>query len=374
VARGPSENATEEPTPRRLAEARRRGEVAFSRELSSSAALAAAAVVLAWDGPALVARASRALRLSLAEAVSGGGAGPALERAGSLTLRLLGPTLAAVLLGGLAVGFAQTRGLVLAPVRVDPGRLASAASWRRLFDGRAAVECAQGLLKVAVVSVVAGLALRPMLGAVAISTGAPLARLLPTLGALGARLAVRLAAAGLALGALDALLVASRHRRGLRMTRAEVKREYREAEGDPARRGERQRLHREIVEQRMIDEVRKADFVVVNPDHIAVALRYDPEGDAAPVVVAKGERLVAERIKQIARAAGVPIFRNVGLARSLAELGEGGEIPTELYEAVAELLRVVQGLDGREAAVMAAPARTDGETSALGRGAEWKRA
>ncbi len=221
--------------------------------------------------------------------------------------------------------------------------------------------------------VVAALALRPVLGAVVLSTGAPAARLLPTLGALAARLAVRLAAAGLALGALDALLLARRHRRGLRMPREEIKREHREAEGDPAHRGERQRLHREIVEQRMIDEVRKADFVVVNPDHIAVALRYDPEGDAAPVVVAKGERLVAERIKQIAREAGVPIFRDVGLARSLAELGEGGQIPAALYEAVAEILRVVQGLDAREAAALAAPARAEGEASALGRGVEWKR-
>ena len=85
---------------------------------------------------------------------------------------------------------------------------------------------------------------------------------------------------------------------------------------------------------------------MVNPDHIAVALRYDPDGDAAPVVVAKGERLVAERIKQIAREAGVPIFRDVTLARSLAELAEGGEIPAALYEAVAEILRAVHGLAG----------------------------
>jgi flagellar biosynthetic protein FlhB len=127
----------------------------------------------------------------------------------------------------------------------------------------------------------------------------------------------------------------------------------------------------------MIEEVRKADFVVVNPEHIAVALRYDPEGDAAPVVVAKGERLVAERIKQIAREAGVPIFRDVSLARSLVELAEGGEIPAALYEAVAEILRVVQGLDEG-----AATPEVDGPAGApppppppstLGPGAGWKR-
>jgi flagellar biosynthetic protein FlhB len=120
----------------------------------------------------------------------------------------------------------------------------------------------------------------------------------------------------------------------------------------------------------MVEEVRKADFVVVNPEHIAVALRYDPEGDAAPVVVAKGERLVAERIKQIAREAGVPIFRDVGLARALAELAEGGEIPAELYEAVAEILRVVQSMsEPVPAAVPAAPEKTP----PAGRGVEWKR-
>ncbi|HVU51703.1 MAG TPA: EscU/YscU/HrcU family type III secretion system export apparatus switch protein, partial [Polyangia bacterium] len=259
---------------------------------------------------------------------------------------------------GLAVGLAQTRGLVLAPVRLDLGRVGSADAWRRLFDGRAALAVGQGLLKVALVGAVAALALRPLVGAVVGLTGAPAGRLLEALGALAGRLALRLAAAGVALGAADAFLVARRHRRGLRMTREEVKREHRESEGDPAHRGERQRLHREVLEQRMVEEVRKADFVVVNPEHIAVALRYDADGDAAPVVVAKGERLVAERIKQIAREAGVPIFRDVGLARALAELAEGGEIPAELYEAVAEILRVVQSLNVAPPAP-AAPARAD---------------
>ena len=115
--------------------------------------------------------------------------------------------------------------------------------------------------------------------------------------------------------------------RGLRMTREEVKRESKESEGDPSHRAERQRLHRELMEQRMVAEVRKADFVVVNPDHIAVALRYDRDGDAAPVVVASGERLLAERIKQVAREAGVPIFRDVTLARSLRDLPEGAGDP-----------------------------------------------
>ena len=369
MARAGSDDATEEPTPRRLDEARRRGEVAYSRELSAAAALLAAIVVLAADAPALAARAVATLRAALAGAVAGGDRGGALALEATLAARMLGPTLGAVLLVAIALGLAQTRGLVLAPVRVDLGRLSPGGALGRVFGGQAAAAAGQGLLKVALVGVVAALALRPVLGAVAGLTGASAARLLAALGALTGRLAVRLAAVGVALGALDAFLVARRHRRGLRMTRQEVRREHKEAEGDPAHRGERLRLHREIVEQRMIDDVRRADFVVVNPEHIAVALRYDPEGDAAPVVVAKGERLVAERIKQIAREAGVPIFRDVGLARALVELGEGGEIPPALYEAVAEILRVVQGLDGAAAPPVAAEPRP-----ASGPGAGWKRA
>jgi flagellar biosynthesis protein FlhB len=372
----PSDDATEEPTPRRLAEARRRGDVAVSRELSAAAALVAGVVVLVGDGPALAARAVATLRASLAAAVhaqDGGGVAASLDVAGALALRMLGPALGAVLLVGVATGLTQTRGLVLAPLRVDLGRVASGEPWRRLFDGRAAVAVGAGLLKVALVGVVAALTLRPLAGGLIALTAAPAARLLEALGALSGRLALRLAGAGVVLGAADALLVARRHRRGLRMTRDEVRREHREAEGDPAHRGERQRLHREILEQRMVEEVRKADFVVVNPEHIAVALRYDPEGDAAPVVVAKGERLVAERIKQIAREAGVPIFRDVGLARALAELAEGGEIPAELYEAVAEILRVVQEMApasgaAAEAPRPAAPVAGRGVTSL-----DWKR-
>src|SRR5205814_9398656 len=152
--------------------------------------------------------------------------------------------------------------------------------------------------------------------------------------------------------------------------------EHKETEGDPSHRAERQRLHRELAEQRMVAEVRKADFVVVNPDHIAVALRYDRDGEAAPVIVARGERLVAERIKQVAREAGVPIFRDVTLARSLRDLPEGSEIPAALYEAVAEILRVVYGLNApgapSPAAAAAAPAVAGPASTHAGVG--WRRA
>ena len=203
-------------------------------------------------------------------------------------------------------------------------------------------------------AVLAWLTVRPVLAGLAALAGAPIPRLVGAMGAVSAaQLAERVALVALALGAADYLMVRRRHLARQRMTREEVKREYKESEGDPSHRAERQRLHRELMEQRMVAEVRKADFVVVNPDHIAVALRYDRDGEAAPVVVARGERLLAERIKQVAREAGVPIFRDVTLARSLRDLPEGAEIPAALYEAVAEILRAVYAMS---AAARRAPA------------------
>ena len=125
----------------------------------------------------------------------------------------------------------------------------------------------------------------------------------------------------------------------------------------------------------MVAEVRKADFVVVNPDHIAVALRYDRDGEAAPVVVARGERLLAERIKAVAREAGVPIFRDVTLARSLRDLPEGTEIPAALYEAVAEILRAVYAMTpSSSSSPSPSPSSSPSPPPSRPPGVGWKRA
>jgi flagellar biosynthesis protein FlhB len=239
--------------------------------------------------------------------------------------------------GGLQAGGV----LAVEPLRLDPQRVLP--SWRRVLNPGALVEVARGLAKVLLVGALAGITLRHFLRPLAALAGARPAAVLAVVGRASSALAGRLALAAVALGLADYAWRRRRHRRSLRMTRAEVKREHRETEGDPRHKAERQRLHREVAEQRMLAGVRKADFVVVNPDHIAVALQYDRQGDAAPVVVAKGERLLAEKIKEVAREAGVPIFRDVNLAHALADLEEGDEIPEALYQAVAEILRVVYG-------------------------------
>ena len=346
MARQGGGEPTEEPTPKRLADARRKGQVAVSRDLAGAFSLAAAFTALVIVAPSFIADLVAYLRQALAAAPAGGAPGPALQAAITNSARALMAPVAAAMGAALAVNLIQTRGLfAMEALRPDFGRLMSASSLRRLFGGQALTEMAKGLAKVGLVTAVAWMTMRPLASSVTALTGAPPGRALTGFGEIAGRLGLRVVLAMLVIGVVDYLLAWTRHHKELRMTREEVKREYKESEGDPHHRAERQRLHKEVMEQRMVADVRKADFVVVNPDHIAVALRYDRETQAAPVVVAKGERLLAEQIKQVAREAGVPIFRDVSLARALRDVQEGDEIPEALYEAVAEIVRTVLALN-----------------------------
>jgi flagellar biosynthesis protein FlhB len=363
---------TEEPTPRRLADARRRGEVAVSRDLVSAGATAAALGTLIVGGAAATARLVAYWRGAFSAGARGEtSAASALAAGLAALIHALTPPLLAGFGAALLIGLAQTRGLVAAGA-VGPrlSRLSPGEGLRRLLSGGAAFELGKGLVKVALVAALVGWTLAPHLAGVLGLAGASAGVALAGFGVLACRLAAGVALAAVVLAVADVLVVRRRHRRRLRMTREEVRREHKETEGDPLHRAERQRLQREILEQRMIADVRKADFVVVNPDHIAVALRYDPARDDAPVVVASGERLLAERIKQVARQAGVPVFQDVTLARSLRTVAEGDEIPAALYEAVAEVIRVVQGVPDPAAP----PAAAGRQAGRVRDGTGWKRA
>lgn len=340
---------TEQPTPRRLREARRRGEVAVSRELCGAAALAGGLCAAAATARPAATALARALRAALAGAVAAGGAagvevaGPALREALAAVLRLSLPVAgAAMLAGGAAAALQAGPGLsaeVLWPriERLDPLR-----GLRRLLSLGQLASAALGLLKAAVLLLLLWSWLRgaaPALAGLPRLDPAALPRALPLL----AGLAARLAGAALILGALDLLLVRRRHRRALMMTRDEVRRELKDDEGDPAHRAERRRLHRAVLEA---PPVARATVVVVNPTHLAVALHHDRGGAGAPRVIAKGAGADAARIRSEARRAAVPVVRDVPLARALHRLTEvGDEIPEELYQAAAAVLAHLYGLE-----------------------------
>jgi flagellar biosynthesis protein FlhB len=314
-----------------------------SRELSGAVGLIAGLGALAAFGPGTAASLAHALRQGLAAAV-----GPGVEPLGATraALVVVGQAAAPVCLSAFAAAFvagAIQAGGVLSLDAVSPklDRLAPWTGLRRLFSPAQGMRVAAAVAKTALTL---GLAWRSLTSAAASVAQAP--RLHPrALLALVARplfdLALQLAVLGLVFGLLDLLLLRRRVRRSLMMTREEVLRDLREEEGDPQRRAELHRLHRALSSSVPLS---RAAVVVVNPTQMAVALGHRRDGDEAPVVLAKGLGDAAGRIRALARRAGVPVVRDVALARALFRLAEvGEEIPEELYQAAAVLLARVYG-------------------------------
>jgi len=335
---------TEPPTPRRLREARRRGEVAISRDLTGAAALAAGLGALAATGPAAARTLSAFLRSAIAEAVGPGSspAAAALLRASTVFASAALPACAAAGAGALVAGLVQSRGLfTLEAARLRPERLDLARGLARLGSGErlAGVALAAGKAAAAL-TLAAGLVRRALPEMLAGYHHLDAAALLRGSASLALRVTLPLLGLLIALGCLDLALARRRLRRGLGMTRAEVERERREEQGDPRLVAERRRLARALGG----GPVRQATCLVVNPTHVAVALRHEAGRDEPPWVLAKGMGAAAARLRAEARRAGVPVVRDVALARALFRLAEAGDaIPEELYDAAAAVLVHVRG-------------------------------
>jgi type III secretion protein U len=338
---------TEEPTPKRLRDARRRGEVAQSRELAGAAALTAAIGACAIGALAGVGVLAAFMRSAIGVAVRGRiEDAPALMDAGLWTLlAVVGPVLgAAAVVGGLASYLQVGALLTFEPAQPKLERLDPVAGLGRMFSMQAFLEAGRGLLKAGLVAWVAYRTVLdrvPALLAGAANPAAPVAGKMGALGELALTLGVRGGGVLLLCGGADYLLKRRAYFKKLRMTREEVKREHKEEEGDPRHKAERRRQHRRLLQEAAMRAVPRAHVVITNPSHVAVALRYDRDTMSAPTVTAKGEGRIAAEIRSLARKHGVPIRREPALARALAEIEIDETIPEELYDAVAEVLRVV---------------------------------
>jgi flagellar biosynthesis protein FlhB len=363
VARDAGER-TLPPTARRRAEARRRGQVALSRDLGQVAALAATLAVLAALAPAAFARLTRYLAASLSGAAAGGGVGQAAQAGLHMATSLLAAPLALAFVVTLVVGLAQTGGLVtFHPVRFDLGRLSPVAALRSVLDRRAAFEIGKGLVGMTAIAAVAWLTVRPLLPRILELPGLPSRSTIEALAAASQRLGLRIVLTAAVLALIDVVVAHAHHRRSLLMTRDEARRERAETEGDDAHRARRRRAHRALGEQASTGDVRRADVVIVaraaapgddRREEVAVALVYRRGGEAAPVVLLKGRDLVAARLLAAARDAGVAVvdleratgaiaFSHPALVQDLAAVPDGGEIPESCYGGVAEVLKSVYG-------------------------------
>jgi flagellar biosynthetic protein FlhB len=355
VAETPEQERTEEATPHRRKEAREQGQVALSQDLVSALSLAAAAGVVAFGGASLARAAAALIRNSttgVAELARVDLYANAWSRLVAASARPVAIQLALVIgllfAAGLAAGYAQV-GFQSTPKAIewDISRLSPASGWKRLAGSRTAVRTLLSAVKIALVGGAAGFCAwkrLPQLGAL---TGAPLGIALTGVGAFLVRVVGAAVGTFLALAILDAIYQSWQHTRDLRMTREELRQEVKNTDGDPRIRARVREIQRRMARQRMMADVPTATVVVTNPTHIAVALRWAPdERDAdaagAPVVVAKGVDLMAERIKEVAREHGVPLCEDVPLARALhARCEIGQQISTDLYEAVAAVLAQV---------------------------------
>ena len=315
---------SEEPTTKRLAEARKRGDVARSRDLVAFFTLAAAYAAATMFGAAMVGRLRAIIvgALRLAGHPESAMPGRMLHGAAGDLVAITMPVAGAMMVVGTLVAFLDA-GPVLSLSRVLPKleRLDPVKGASQLFSRDRLIELVKSVAAMAALFGVAAVTLMDSATSLARlgAHGAP--RGLAALGELTMTLIARSLVVLLGLGVTDFILSRRQHTRSLRMTKDEIKREYREADGDPRQKSERARMHREILEHSVLESVRLADVLIVNPTHLAVALRFDVDSDqSAPEVIAKGEDSLAKRMIEAAQQAGVPVMRDIPLARSLYEL------------------------------------------------------
>lgn len=330
---------TEEPTPRRLKKARAEGDSAVSSTLGQSVGFLVVVALVPALSAALAVGAGAALR----GAITSGRADTA--GAGWLLVSLSAPVLAASAAASAVLGFVQTGGAFTASrfapdfSRIDPfNGIKGLFTLERLFS------LVRSLAAALAVGWLAWSILRDHLGDVANTVGQREA-VATTAWLLGRQLLWGAAVVGLVLGALDYFFVRRAWLKRHRMSKDEVKREHRESEGDPEVRAARRRAHQEALAGSMIAAVKDATVLIVNPTHLATALRYQEDEDEAPTVLAHGEGELAQRLIEAAHAYNVPVVRDVPIAHALRELELGEQIPEALYEAVAEVLRELLGVE-----------------------------
>lgn len=354
---------TEQATPKRLEEARKKGQVPRSSELSIAAVCIAAAVAIYSLGHLASGQFADFMRDSLTigpeTAMDTNRLWPHLMNSGArallIVLPILGATFVAALAAPLAIGGWNFSGQALMP---QFSRMNPVAGLGRMFSMRGLVELIKGLAKVFVVGVIAVVVLKSLTPQLMGLSSEPVKNAIGHSASM-ASYSLLVFCMGLAIiAAVDVPYQLYQYAKELKMTREEIREEYKESEGSPETRGRIREAQRALARGRMMQEVPTADVVVTNPTHYAVALRYDDKKMRAPIVVAKGVELVALKIREIAAEHGVPVLEAPPLARALHKQVElNREVPAALYITVAQVLTYVYQLkQARERGVAPPPA------------------
>ena len=344
---------TEKATGKRRSEARKKGQVAKSREIPSVAVLLAALSVLYLLSTYFLQQLSSVMVRSF-------------QKIGSWTLdfdhtqafqaeilwwvfQILAPLLLAVSAVAVLSNFVQV-GSLFSTEAIQPRfeRISPIAGFSRLFSKQALVEMLKAVGKFLIIGWVAYSTVRQDLTEIRSLPDQDVGSILRYVGLVSARIFFKTLLVMIALAALDYFFQRWSYEKSLRMTKREVLEEYKQSEGDPQIKSRIRSIQREMARKRMMAEVPKADVVITNPTHLAVALLYERQEMTAPRVVAKGAGWIAEKIKETAQAHGVPILENQPLAQALYKTVELGQIiPSSLYQMVADLLAHVYRMKNR---------------------------
>jgi flagellar biosynthesis protein FlhB len=344
---------TEQASPKRREEARKHGQVARSPEVASAAILLACAVLFYFFSGGMVERMMDLTRWTLRDCgttpINLNNIDVLLWTWSWRLFLIMAPLFLTVVIAGFLANYLQF-GFVfsweaLAPKfeKIDPIK-----GFQKFISLRSLVELVKSLLKMAIVAGIVWFNLRDELDNLIPLMDESLWGILIYTGKVTFRIMITTCWALIVLALLDYLYQRWEHEKSLRMSRQEVKDEFKQTEGDPIVKARIRRIQREVARKRMMANVPKADVVITNPTHLAVAIRYDPDKMYAPIVVAKGAGYVAEKIREIAGAHGVPVIENKPVAQLLYKTVDVDRaIPEDLYRAVAEILAYVYGLKER---------------------------
>lgn len=344
---------TEEPTQKRIEEARKKGQVAISREINNWMMLLAATILIAAISPSMMFKLQMHLRAYIEHAhdmpQAPGGFSIVLGDSfwvvlGILTLPFL------VLMAAAFLGPFLQVGPLFAPeiVKPDISKISPLQGFKRLFSLKAIMEFVKGILKIAMVGAIGTILLYPFYGGVEHFVGLPLPQLLAETKTLVIRLMIGVLVVLAVIAVIDTLFQRTQHMKKMRMTKQELKDEYKQTEGDPHVKAKLRQLRAERARERMMQNVPQADVVITNPTHFSIALKYKPDEMDAPVCVAKGVDAVALRIRELAKEHDIVIYENPPLARVLYDTIDIDEaVPEEHYKAVAEVISYVFKLKGK---------------------------
>ena len=351
----PEGNKTEKATPKKRRDERKKGNVFKSQDAVAVAGLLGTFATLWLLTGTFAQQLGGFMTLCLATAGEesrdvGGVCGELAVQGIVLVVKTVGIVALAAILCAVAATFAQTRFLVSTEsMKPKFSRLSTLQGFKRLFSLKSLVETLKNLIKIAILMAIIFLSIRDMFLESSNYLYTDLTAAAAHLVEMAGEMVVRICIAFVAVAAMDFFYQWWDYEKNMMMTKQEVKEEYKQMEGDPQVKGKIKEIQRRRAQQRMMQQVPGSDVVIRNPTHFAVALRYKPDQDDAPIVLAKGQDNIALRIVQIAEENKVAVIENVPLARALYAQAELNQmIPPELYGAVAEVLVYIFKLNDKK--------------------------